>query len=67
MGCPALTATRTILTNVPPTLGHLHTMRKPLNPEGTLPRPLKDLVGYDSVFIDEETVQSERNTCAFQF
>lgn len=65
MGCPAITATRTILTNVPPTFGHLHSMRQPVNPDGSLPRPLKDLVGFDGDFIDEATVQAERSTCTY--
>lgn len=65
MGCCAITATRTILTNVPPTIGHLHSMRQPVNPDGSLPRPLKDLVGFDDDFIDEATVQVERSTCTF--
>lgn len=65
MGCPMLTATRTLVTNVPPTIGHLHSMRKPVNPDGSLPRPLKDLVGFEGDFIDEATVQAERSTCTY--
>jgi hypothetical protein len=65
VGCPGLTALRTVLTNIPPTLGHLTTMRKPLNPDGTLPRPLKDLVGFEGDFIDDETIRSERDTCTW--
>ena len=60
--CPALHFLLLVLTSNPPSIGIVTAEKQPLNPDGTLPRPLKDLRGYEDMFVDEATLQAERNT-----
>jgi hypothetical protein len=62
--CPIVSFVQNIFVSRP-SVGIQTNQGHPQNPDGTLPRPWKDLRGYEEYFIDEDTVEAERTSYYF--
>lgn len=58
--CPIVDFVETIVAVNLPSVRIQTTQEYPQNPDGTLPRPWKDLKGCDAWFVDEDTIRAEK-------